>query len=228
MIDANCKPQSDEDLARRAADGCLASFEQLVERFQVPLVHFLSRSVAHEDAEDLTQETFVRAFKNLHRYHAKWRFSTWLFTIARRLCINHLRQRSVRQVTNGPSTEALGEMKGPAAEPGEMLAAREQRQRIWDQAAEVLSEPKFTALWLFYVEDMPVRDIASVLGRSRVAVKTMMFRARQELLPIMKDGHAAGAHGLCGADFEVSFLARIKTKLLVPALSPKRPAAAAS
>lgn len=228
MIDESFKSQSDEDLARRAAEGCLASFEQLVKRFQVPLVHFLARSVEHEDAEDLTQETFVRAFKNLHRYHAKWRFSTWLFTIARRLCINHLRHRSVRQMTNGPSTETLGEFKGPAAEPGDMLAAREQRQRIWDQAAEVLSEPKFTALWLFYVEDMPVRDIARVLGRSRVAVKTMMFRARQDLLPIMSDAHAAGVHGMCGADFEVSFLARIKAKLIVPALSSKRSAASAS
>ena len=91
---------SDEDLAIQAADGCIASFEQLVQRFQVPLVHFLSqRCESREDAEDIAQEAFVRAHSNLHRYQTRWRFSTWLFTIARRLCINHLRRQGVRQET---------------------------------------------------------------------------------------------------------------------------------
>jgi RNA polymerase sigma-70 factor (ECF subfamily) len=207
---------SDEDLAVQAADGCTLSFEQLVERFQVPLVHFLSRRCeSREDAEDIAQESFVRAYANLHRYQTQWRFSTWLFTIARRLCINHLRRKGVRQETHGTSIDLVGDVRGKTAEPQTTLSAREQRQRLWDQAADALSEPKFTALWLFYVEDLPVLEIARVLGRSRVAVKTMMFRARQELIPILKDSKVTDGR-LVLADFEPSFIERIKSKLLAP------------
>ena len=64
-----------------------------------------------------------------------------------------------------------------------MLSISESRNRLWDIAQRRLHEDKFTALWLFYVEDLPVADIANVLGRTRIAVKTMLFRARRQLMP---------------------------------------------
>ena len=85
-------PTSDDELARRAQQGCEASFESLLRRFQTPVLHFLRRQGASADAEDLTQETFLRAYENLHRYDRRWAFSTWLFTIARRTSINHRRR----------------------------------------------------------------------------------------------------------------------------------------
>jgi RNA polymerase sigma-70 factor (ECF subfamily) len=216
MIDQVYDQISDEELALQAAGGCDASFEQLVQRFQVPLVHFLSRRTgSREDAEDISQEAFVRAYANLARYRPQWRFSTWLFTIARRLCINHLRRQSVQQESRSASIDSVGEMQGRANEPQTMLSSREQRQRLWSQVADVLSEPKFTALWLFYVEEMPVLEISRVLGRSRVAVKTMMFRARQELVPILQDSELLDGR-LLPADFEPSFVERLKSKLLAP------------
>src|SRR5271154_736125 len=84
----------DGELARRAQAGCAASFEQLVRRFQVPLVQFLAgRTRCRADAEDLTQETLVRAYRSLQRYSSEWPFRTWLFTIAHRLSINLARRR---------------------------------------------------------------------------------------------------------------------------------------
>ena len=173
---------SDEELARRARDGCAASFEQLVRRYQVPLLHFLRRQGAGGDAEDLLQETFLRAYTNLHRYRPRWRLATWLFTIARHAAINHHRRK--RPVV----VEILWESAAPGTrEPYQVLVEEETRRRLWDLAARVLSADEWTALWLFYVEEMPAREIAAVLGRSWVGVKTMLFRSRKRLLPLVSD-----------------------------------------
>ncbi len=171
------QPLSDEELARRAQQGCRASFEELVRRLQVPLVHFLRCRNSAEDAEDLAQETFLRAYQRLERYCDQWRFVTWLFTIARRLSMNYHRRRG-RTVT-GTSMETAADHR-PA--PGEQLARDESRQRLWQVAAEVLTEPQITAVWLFYVEEFPVKEVARVLRRSRVAVRAILFRARRKLL----------------------------------------------
>lgn len=171
---------SDEELACRAREGCVASFEQLLRRFQTPVLQFLRRRGLTLDAEDLVQETFLRAFQNLHRYDSRWAFSAWLFTIARRIGINQ--QRRVR-----PTVDVATVTPPPASapEPLDTMVVAEQRGRIWDLAASVLTEEQLTAMWLHYVEDMPLSDITLVLGRTRASLKIMMFRARRKLLPLL-------------------------------------------
>jgi RNA polymerase sigma-70 factor, ECF subfamily len=175
-------PVSDDELACRAGQGCAASFEQLLRRFQAPVLQFLRHRGLGADAEDVTQETFLRVYENLHRYSPRWAFSAWLFTIARRTASNH--RRRVRPVADAMATDAAASGE---AEPLAMLITEESRRRLWDLAARVLSEEQTTALWLFYVEDMPVRGIAQVLGRSRASVKIMLFRARRKLLPLVSE-----------------------------------------
>jgi len=172
------KPTSDEELACRAQRGCATSFEQLLRRFQTPVLHFLRHRGSTVDAEDLAQETFLRVFENLHRYCPRWTFSTWLFTIARRTSINHHRRA-------GPATDPMATETIPSAdsEPLDALVAEESRRRLWDVAAGVLSEQQTTALWLYYVEEMSMRDIAVVLECSRASAKVLLFRARKKLLP---------------------------------------------
>lgn len=161
----------------QAAAGCLESFEELVRRFQVPLLHFISRRTrVIEDAEDVTQEAFVRAYRNIHRYQPQWRFSTWLFTIARRLSISQTARKRVAVIDDG-----LENSVDKCPQPWQRLEAAESRDRLWDIASENLDENKFTAVWLYYVEQMPVAEIAKVLGRSRASVQTMLFRARQKI-----------------------------------------------
>jgi len=101
-----------------------------------------------------------------------------LFTIARRQSINRYRRWRPPMEADDVTLSAA-----PGPETSEIVAAEDHRRRLWAVAAEVLSEEETTALWLHYVEEMPTRDIATVVGRSRVAVKTMLFRARRRLLP---------------------------------------------
>ena len=86
---------TDAALMTRVREGDRAAFEQLVHRYQQPIMNFVARMLRDEtEAEDVAQHTFVQVWKAAHRYEVSARFSTWLFTIARNLCLNEIRRRS--------------------------------------------------------------------------------------------------------------------------------------
>jgi RNA polymerase sigma-70 factor (ECF subfamily) len=154
---------------------CQACFEELVRRFQTPLLHFLIRCVgSRHDAEDLLQDTFLNAYRNLHRYQSNWRFSTWVFTIANRLAISSRRRKPV-----AITSEILRESTD--ANPLVVAQENETREALWDTAQEILAPDSFTALWLSYAESMPADQIGLVLGRNANAVRILLHRARAEL-----------------------------------------------
>jgi RNA polymerase sigma-70 factor, ECF subfamily len=173
---------TDEDLAARAQGGCMESFAELLRRFQVPILHFLRNVGPAADAEDVVQETFLRAYSRLQFYRPRWRFATWLFTIARRTNINY--HRRPRHAAN---EAALQRAASPAAGPAEAAAEADGKRYLWHAARRTLSAEEVAALWLHYVEDLPISEIAAVLDRSSGAVKVMMFRARKKLVPLVEE-----------------------------------------
>jgi len=159
----------------RSQTGCKASFAELVRRYDRRLRGFLrGRTACAADADDLVQDTFVKVYANLHRYDNSWRFSTWLYTIARRLAVSHHRRNAVSAST-GPPADLFS-----VAEPCDLLARRDARINLW-RLAEKLPQSQYRALWLRYAEAMPVSQIAGVLGKSRVNVKVLLHRARVNL-----------------------------------------------
>jgi RNA polymerase sigma-70 factor, ECF subfamily len=178
---------SDEELAGRAQHGCLASFEQLLRRYQTPVLHFLRHRGLAADAEDVAQEVFLRAYRNLHRYDRRWAFSAWLFTITRRLSLNHRRRERLDRGAS-TTTEIIETNPGPL----DVLIAAEGRKHLWDTISAMLTEEQTTALWLYYVEEMPIRGISLALGRSPASVKILLFRARRKLAPLLKESDDRG------------------------------------
>ena len=169
---------SAEDLARQARDGSSAAFADLVARYVERLFRYLRhKAPTNHDAEDLVQETFLRAFSSIRSYQPGRRFSTWLFTIATRLAIS--RHRARRPQVN---IEGMDLPDAKVGSPHDAAAQREQHDSLWALAAEVLPESHFAALWLRYAEDMPMKEIAAVLSKTRIHVKVMLHRARQRLL----------------------------------------------
>jgi RNA polymerase sigma-70 factor (ECF subfamily) len=167
------RAQSAEELARRAQKGCQESFAALVERYGGRLFLFLRHRTGNvEDAEDLVQDTFVRAYQSIGRYSSSSKFSTWLFTIAVRLASSHYRRMR--------RTHVVADFEPSAEGPAEATERREARQSLWALAAS-LPEGQYQALWLRYVEDMPVRQIAKVLRKSQVYVRVLLCRARVNL-----------------------------------------------
>lgn len=168
---------SDEDLAGQASSGCLKSFEELVRRYQVPLMRFLlSRGCRSRDAEDLVQETFLNAYRALDRFNRSRSFKTWIFTIGYRLAISeHRKHRSFPRPVE--SDDLADTQEGPLPR----LERQESRKRLWDLARNVLSEPQFTAVWLYYSESLSAGEIARVMDRSWPWVKTALHRSRRKL-----------------------------------------------
>ncbi len=178
----------DESLARQARAGDLSALEALVRRWQVPIVRFLERRVGDRtDAEDLFQETFIRVQQNLDRYDDRRSFKTWLFTIAWRLAANHLRDRR-----RGRGPELLESAIAADPQPADAAMASDLHVNLWAIARRVLREDQYTILWLFYVEQLSPREIASVTGKSWVAIKTSLHRARRALAPHVRELQQVG------------------------------------
>jgi len=178
--------QSDDaTLARRAAGGCVASFSELARRYQVPVVHYVRHLAGRggADPDDVSQEALLRAWRHVGGYDPRFAFSTWLFTIARRTWLNQSRATRRRRARETAVAGADSIDGGAAA----AAIATERATRLWQVARAELTEREFTALWMRYVEDKPVAEIAVVLDKPVATVKVILFRARRRLEPFVRD-----------------------------------------
>jgi RNA polymerase sigma-70 factor (ECF subfamily) len=176
--------QTAEELAARAQAGSLPSFIELLGRFEGRIYNFLLRRVRLEaDAEDLTQETFLRAWQNIQRYRPKYRFSTWLFTIASRLAVDHhrLKHRHWTGVSAKIQDTRADRATSSEDDPAHLATMRQDEGSVWSLAAALLTCEQHSALWLRYAEDLTPKEIARVLDRTQIAVRVMLFRARETL-----------------------------------------------
>ncbi len=167
----------DSALARQARDGSSGAFGELVHRHHTRVFAFLLTLTRHrQDAEDLTQETFLRAWDKIHHYNPELPLLPWLFTLARRQSIAALRRKRPP-----PPAEALTPA-GP--EPATRAL------RMWSLAERHLTPAAYSALWLHYREELPLKEVAAILGKREGAVKVLLHRARKSLAEIVH-GNAA-------------------------------------
>jgi len=137
----------------------------------------------HHEAEDIAQTAFVKAYEALGTYSEQWAFSTWLFTIAYRLCVNHLRKRkTVSTEVDFARFDAGGDdVRDSVANTEE---ARRLREVIW-KAVDQLSPPQRSAVLLFYREGKGCDEIGRVLEMPTVTVKSHLHRARARLREVL-------------------------------------------
>jgi len=167
--------KTDEELAREARAGSRRSFEELAQRYKRRLfVYLRPRLGSDQDAEDMVQDTFLKLFRSIRSYDPAFRFSTWLYTAANRLAISSYRKRRI------PSGNLDVETAGAFADPAADLAGEAALSGLWD-AARTLGRSHYRVLWLRYGEDMTIEDIAASLGKSRLAVRLLLHRARKSL-----------------------------------------------
>jgi RNA polymerase sigma-70 factor (ECF subfamily) len=174
---------TNEQLAAKVQIGCKDSFAELVLRLNNRLLSFLlTRTCKPEDAEDLVQETFAKAYKNIKKFDGRWKFTTWIFKIAVRLANSHYRrQKTVYNI------EDIGDFEHKNDGPERIVAKRQQWENIWLLAQKTLSRSQYQSLWLKYAEDMPIKYIAKILGKSKVSVRVTLFRARNNMANVLAD-----------------------------------------
>jgi RNA polymerase sigma-70 factor, ECF subfamily len=172
-------PETAEQLAARCRDGSLEPFEQLVTSFEKRIYNFLRQYTGNDhDAQDLAQETFVRAWRNIHRFDPNRDFATWLFVIARRAAANHFRARKKH-------CELSDDLPSPNAVQSDSADAADHSTNLW-QIARRLKPRYYEALWLHYAEDFSVAQTARVMGLTTIHVKVLLHRARKELVKNLK------------------------------------------
>ncbi len=170
---------SETALIAAAKRGSVTAFTELVGGYRDGLLRFLvTRTLSFADAEDALQDTLINAYRYLHSYDSKWRFSTWLYRIA----INNVTK--LRSVT----TVEIGDLSDEESDPLEQCIAASDRENLWLGARRVLNDEVYAAMWLRYVEDMSVSDISAVLERSVSWTKINLLRGRNKLDVELKRG----------------------------------------
>jgi RNA polymerase sigma-70 factor (ECF subfamily) len=177
----------------------MIAFEGLVQRYKQPVLNLVFRMLRDAtEAEDIAQAVFIQVHKSAHRYQAASKFSTWLFTIARNLCLNEIRRRS-RHPTDSMDAGHMDNDEQPwqqfqdkvTAGPPETLLHLELEEKIEEVLSE-LPENQRTAIVLCRQNELSYEDIAKVLGCSVSATKSLIHRGREflkaKLKPYLRTG----------------------------------------
>lgn len=171
--DASCDEAA---TIRAAAGGDGRAFEQLVHAHSRRVLGYLTHLARNpHDAEDLTQQTFIKAYRNLDTFDCRRPLINWLLTIARHTAINHF--RDTRKWEAAPD-----DLASSAPSPARMLEQSERADNLWARARRVLSEREFEVLWLRFGEERSTEETARIMGLGKIHVKVLVHRARHRLL----------------------------------------------
>lgn len=158
-------------LARESRAGSTEAFERLIDLHHDRLFAFMMSLTRHRhDAEDLTQQTFIRAWQKIHRFNPDRPLLPWLFTIGRRLSLRMLRKNRplpmAETLVVDPSTPSLD---------------------LWQLAEKRLSRDAFSAIWMHYHDGFSLAEVGRVLGKREGTVKVLLHRARTTLAEGMSE-----------------------------------------
>jgi RNA polymerase sigma-70 factor (ECF subfamily) len=170
---------SDEELVARSRGGDLDSFNQLVLRWERPIYALAYRVIGREeDARDVTQETFLRAFRALSGFKGQAKFSSWLYRITLNLCRDWIRRERRTPIAPTPEGVDLVELAGEAAdaESIEELVSRKELGRAVAKAMALLPDEQRTALILKEYHGLTFQEIADLLDCPLSTVKTRLYQ----------------------------------------------------
>ena len=186
---------SDEELVALSQGGDLDSFNQLVLRWERPIYALAYRVIGREEeARDVAQETFLRAFRALKGFKGQAKFSSWLYRITLNLCRDWIRREKRTPVIVAPEGVDLVELAGEEtpAESIEDLVARRQLGRAVSKAMALLPEEQRTAIILKEYHGLTFQEIAELLDCPLSTVKTRLY---QGLSVVRKQLQQAGVNG---------------------------------
>jgi RNA polymerase sigma-70 factor, ECF subfamily len=172
-------PSTDEELVARSMGGDLDSFNQLVLRWERPIYALAYRVIGREeDARDVAQETFLRAFRALKGFKGQAKFSSWLYRITLNLCRDWMRRERRTPVSQAPEGVDIIEMAGEAtpSESIEDLVSRHELGRAVGKAMALLPEEQRTAIILKEYHGLTFQEIAELQGCPLSTVKTRLYQ----------------------------------------------------
>jgi len=167
----------------KVKNGQTNNFSYIVEKYQ-DIVFSIALKVLRnrEDAEEMAQESFIKAYKSLHTFKGTAKFSTWIYRITYNTCISEVRKKKVYFT----STDDI-EIKDDSDDLNLDGIPAENRAKYVKEAVEKLPEEEYTLVMLYYFEDQSVDEIAKITGLSASNTKVKLFRARKKLYTILNE-----------------------------------------
>lgn len=184
---------SDEMLVVRARQGNDLAMEELFQRYRQPVFRFVYRFAHNRDeAEDITQDVFVKVFEHLHTFREECKFSTWIMRIAANLCTDRARSRQRREaLIKQEAAQRLDWMTHPRPMDPVESAHQSQVQSAFHRVLEALPEHHRTIIVLRDLEERSYEELAEILGCTIGGAKLRVLRARRALKtrlePILKE-----------------------------------------
>lgn len=175
----------DAQLVERSRSGDLQAFERLVERHSDVVYRVAARTVGAAEAEDVSQDAFLRAFHRLPHYRGEGSFRAWLLQIVHNTGLNALARRRPEPVEEVPEPEVAGTAAGER-EPAERLERDERRRRL-EMKLRALRPEHRVVLVLRDIEGLPYDEIAAVTEMPLGSVKGRLHRARAELIDVLRN-----------------------------------------
>lgn len=174
-------PTADSDIIQLVLTGNPQAYAQLVERYQSFVFTLVLRYVkSREDAEEVAQDVFVKAYRSLADFKGASKFSTWLYTIATTTCLSFLRKKktAVHSLDDERVFAAAGNMDGGTTANG--VEQKSKRQMV-NEAIALLNPDDAQVISLFYKGEQTLDEIAQIMGKEPNAVKVQLHRARTRL-----------------------------------------------
>ena len=177
--------KNDQIYIDRVLKGDTNAYAFLVEKYK-GLVYSLALKILNnrEEAEEVSQDSFIKAYKNLAKFEGKSKFSTWLYKITYRSCLDAIKKNSatynitdINEITINQIAETESVLDG---------IERNERSEIINQCLQKLPEDERSILWLFYFKELSLKEIIEVTSLSEANVKVKLHRARKHLLTIVQ------------------------------------------
>jgi RNA polymerase sigma-70 factor, ECF subfamily len=187
---------NDAELIREAQRGNHAAFEELVRQYDGPVLRLAYHMMRSEqDAQDIYQEAFLKAYRNIGSFRFECSFYTWIYRIVTNLCLDHLRKRQVRKEDSGVVTDSDGESFNmldqvadvrSGASPEKDLMRRELGRRI-AKALQKLTPRERMVFEMKHYQGLKLRTIGEILNTTEETAKNTLFRGTQKLRAALKD-----------------------------------------
>lgn len=164
------------ELVRECLAGSARASRELVGLHSKRIYNFVYQMTRQrQDAEDITQKTFIKAFKSLHRFDPQRPIVNWLFTIARRTALNHFRAAK-------PWVEMQDQVAGDEPSPASEVEQKDEIENLWEHARQRLPDREYEVLWLRFAENLTPAETARITGITETYVKVLTHRARKHLI----------------------------------------------
>ncbi|WP_299213903.1 RNA polymerase sigma factor [uncultured Aquimarina sp.] len=177
--------QTDQYYIKQVLKGEVNAFSSLVERYQSLVYTIVFRMIRNkEEAEEIAQDTFIKAYKSLSKYRGEAKFSTWLYTIAYRKSLD-----AIKKNKRFVATELIEEIsEGEVGVVNDALSYLQdvERKRVISDSILKLPEEESAIITLYYFEEKSVKEIKEIVGLTEDNIKIKLYRSRKKLYSILK------------------------------------------